>query len=227
LDLSHAIRPQDLRHANYFLATAVPHFPPGTVHVCVIDPGVGSARRAILAEAGSQLLLAPDNGILTAALRTLGPPACVRELTQERFWREPVSDTFHGRDVFAPVAGHLSRGVEPAEFGPQLPEWVELPTRSAVRYKDTWEGEVQFVDDFGNLITNIPADRIDRLPLRIGLGHSEPHLLRWVRTYSDAAAGELVALFSSDGYFELAVVNGSAADRLGAVAGTVVRVTGG
>src|SRR5438270_128451 len=100
VDLSHRIRPQDLRHASYFLGTAVPFFPPGTVHVCVIDPGVGSGRSAIYAEAGGQHLVGPDNGIFTGVFRTAGGPACVRKLTDPRFWRATVSDTFHGRDVF-------------------------------------------------------------------------------------------------------------------------------
>lgn len=226
LDLTHRIRPQDLRHADYYLATAVPYFPPGTIHVCVVDPGVGSDRRALLAGAGRQWILAPDNGILTGTLRKLGP-GVVRQLTERRFWRQPVSDTFHGRDVFAPVAGHLSCGIDPAEVGPPLDDWVVLPARSAVRYGHAWRGEVQFVDDFGNLITNIPADRIDELPLRVGLGGADPRPIRWVRTYSEAAPGELVALFSSDGFFEIAVVNGNAALAGAASVGTDVVITAG
>jgi S-adenosyl-L-methionine hydrolase (adenosine-forming) len=183
LDLTHHIRPQDLRHADYFLATAVPFFPPGTIHVCVVDPGVGSARRALVAEAGGQRLIAPDNGVLTATLQKL-PAATVRQLIERRFWRQPLSDTFHGRDVFAPVAGHLRRGVEPAYLGPTVSDWVELPARSAVRYGNRWRGEVRFIDDFGNLITNIPTDRIHLLPQRVGLGGGDPRPTRWVRTYS-------------------------------------------
>jgi len=221
IDLSHHIRPQDIRHTDYFLATAVPYFPPGTIHVCVVDPGVGSDRRALLAGAGGQWLVAPDNGVLTSTLQKLGVSA-VRQLTCRKFWRAQISDTFHGRDVFAPVAGHLSTGIDPADVGPPVIDWVELPTRSAVRYGDTWRGEVRFVDDFGNLITNIPAEKVDRLPPRVGLGGGEPRHVRWVRTYSEAGPGEVVALFSSDGYFEIAVVNGDAARTLAATVGTEV-----
>src|SRR5436190_4562938 len=107
LDLTHAIRPQDLRHASYFLATAVPFFPAGTIHVCVVDPGVGSERAALYAEAGGQRLVGPDNGIFTGVFRHAGG-VVARKLCEPRFWRPTVSDTFHGRDIFAPVAAHLS-----------------------------------------------------------------------------------------------------------------------
>jgi S-adenosylmethionine hydrolase len=223
LDLSHRIRPQNLRHASYFLGTAVPYFPLGTIHVCVVDPGVGSERAALYAEAGGQRLVGPDNGIFTGVFRRAGG-AVVRQLAESRFWRQPVSHTFHGRDVFAPVAAHLSCGVDPAELGPLRAEPVELPLCSAVTFGNRWRGEVQFVDDFGNLVTNIPACKVKSLPVRVSLGGEAPHSIRWVRTYSDAVPGELVSLFSSDGFFEIAEVNGSAASRLGVREGAVVEV---
>src|SRR5215211_4556203 len=107
VDLTHDIRPQDVRHACYFLATAVPYFPPGTIHVCVVDPGVGSQREALYVEVAGQWMIGPDNGIFTGLCRQT-KPACVRKLADRRFWRSHVSDTFHGRDIFAPVAAHLS-----------------------------------------------------------------------------------------------------------------------
>jgi S-adenosylmethionine hydrolase len=224
LDLTHAIRPQDLRHASYFLATAVPHFPPGTIHVCVVDPGVGSERAPIYAEAGGQRVVGPDNGVFTGLFRKLGRTGAARRLTERRFWRPRVSDTFHGRDIFAPVAAHLSLGVGAGELGPELPENVELPVRSAVTFGKRWQGEVQFADDFGNLITNIPACKLKCLPVEVSVGGSPPEVLRWVRTYAEAAAGELVCLFSSDGFVEVAEVNGSAARRLGVGAGALVEL---
>jgi S-adenosylmethionine hydrolase len=168
----------------------------------------------------------PDNGIFTGVFRKLGSPAC-RKLANCRFWRPGVSSTFHGRDIFAPVAAHLSLGVKPDELGPELPDPVELPSRSAVTFGKKWQGEVQFVDDFGNLITNIPACKLKCLPVTVSVGgddDAKPLALRWVRTYSDATAGELVCLFSSDGFFEIAEVNGSAARRLGANTGAAVEV---
>ena len=223
-DLTHSVRPQDLRHACYFLATAAPYFPPGTIHVCVVDPGVGSERAAIYAEAGAQRLVGPDNGVFTGVFRKCGGMGGVRRLTEARFWRPRVSATFHGRDVFAPVAAHLSLGTDPAELGPEHPHPVELPIRSAVTFGKKWQGEVQFADDFGNLITNIPACKLKSLPMKVSVGGQPLGLLRWVRTYAEAGLGELVCLFSSDGFFEVAEVNGSAARRLGAGAGTEVEL---
>jgi S-adenosylmethionine hydrolase len=223
LDLTHRIRPQNLRHAHYFLTTAVPYFPPGTIHVCVIDPGVGSDRVALYAEAGGQRVVGPDNGILSGVLRHADPPA-VRRLENPRYWREAVSRTFHGRDVFAPVAAHLARGADPADLGPEAVDWVDLKTRSFVCYGRSCSGEVLHVDDFGNVITNVPCGWVKSLPARVTVGGAPPHTPRWVRTYADAAPGELVSLFSSDGFFELAEVNGNAAARLGVSAGTPVEL---
>lgn len=224
VDLTHAIRPQDLRHASYFLATAAPYFPAGTIHVCVVDPGVGSERAALWAEAGGQVFVGPDNGVFAGAFGKLGGAPRARKLANSRFWRPGVSSTFHGRDVFAPVAAHLSLGVDPADLGPELAEPVLLPTHSAVTFGHRWQGEVQFADDFGNLITNIPACRLKSLPVKVALGDSGPLHLRWVRTYADAAPGELVCLFSSDGFLEVAEVNGNAARRLGVVSGAQVEL---
>lgn len=223
LDLTHAIRPQDLRHASYFLETAVPFFPPGTIHLCVVDPGVGSDRVALVAEVGGQRLVGPDNGVFTGVFRKLGT-LCVRRLANPRFWRLSISSTFHGRDIFAPVAAHLSLGIDTSDLGPDHPDPVLLPTRTAVTFGNRWQGEVQFADDFGNLITNIPACKLKSLPVKVSVGGSPPTLLRWVRTYSDAAPGDLVCLFSSDGFLEVAEVNGNAARRLGVESGAAVEL---
>ena len=221
LDLTHRIRPQDLRHASYFLGTALPYFPPGTIHVAVIDPGVGSDRAALGVEVGGQILLGPDNGLFTNAIHRFGEPE-VRTLTNRSLWRDTVSDTFHGRDIFAPVAAHLARGVPFADIGPIAPTWVTLPAHSAVRWHDRCEGEVQHVDDFGNLITNIPAEMVKSLPVKVSLRGEAEHPLRWVKTYADAAPGDIVCLFSSDGFFEIAEVNGNAAQRLGLGVGRII-----
>jgi S-adenosylmethionine hydrolase len=135
-----------------------------------------------------------------------------------------VSATFHGRDIFAPAAAHLSRGVPPAEFGPVQSTWVQRKHASVVCWKNACAGDVQFIDDFGNVITNIPAEKVMELPVHVSLGGEPPHPIRWVRTYSDAAPGELVSLFSSDGFVEFAEVNGNAARRLAAAVGMKVEV---
>src|SRR5207249_2604906 len=158
VDLSHHLPPQDLRHASYFLRSALPYFPPQTVHVIVIDPGVGTERDLLCVETGGQVLLVPDNGCWTELARRLGGEAAVVRLTERRFWRESVSATFHGRDILAPVAGHLSRGLPPDELGPRTSQWVTLNLPAPRPGAKRIEGEVVFVDDFGNLITNIDGD---------------------------------------------------------------------
>lgn len=226
VDLSHSIRPQDLRHANYFLTTAIPYFPPETIHVCVVDPGVGSERAGLCVEIEDQRLICPDNGICTSLLKKTKKPVAVRRLTDQRFWRPRISNTFHGRDIFAPVAAHLSLGTAPSLLGPEMAEPVALPSHTAVTFGKRWEGEVQFIDDFGNLITNIPACKMKLLPVKVSVAGSPREVLRWVRNYSEGNEGELVSLFSSDGYFEISAVNGSAAKRLGVTAGAVVELEG-
>lgn len=224
LDLTHRIRPQDVAHADYFLGTGVPHFPPGTIHLAVVDPGVGGQRRPILIEAGGQFLVGPDNGIYTRAVHALGGTPTVRAVENPQYRKAEVSATFHGRDIFAPAAAHLARGGPPAEFGPVQSHWVQRRHTSAVCWKNVCAGDVQFVDDFGNVITNIPVGRVKELPVHVSLDGQPPHPLRWVRTYSDAAPGELVSLFSSDGFVEIAEVNGNAARRLTAAVGMTVEV---
>ncbi len=213
LDLSHEIPPYDLRHIAFFLAESLPLFPPGTIHVVVVDPEVGSSRDALYVEVAGQRLLLPDNGCWTR----LGEPTVVRRLSERRYWRDTLSSTFHGRDVFAPVAAHLSRGVDPAELGPQVTTWRKLD----------WPepkgdlGEIVFVDHFGNLISNLRGDRVSSGWRLARLGDT---LAPRVRTYSDAAPGQLVALVSSSGFVEVAEVQGNAAARLQLGVGAALRV---
>jgi S-adenosylmethionine hydrolase len=226
VDLTHAIAPQNIRQAAYFLATAVPYFPAGTIHVCVVDPGVGTERAALYTQVDGQHLVGPDNGLFTLLWRHARErPSLVRRLTEARFWRPVVSATFHGRDIFAPVAAHLARGVPPEELGPLHPHPVQLAVKLAVCTSTACEGEIQAVDDFGNLITNIPAAQVPQLPSLVTIGSRPPLRLPWVRTYGDAPPGTLVSLFSSDGYFEIAQVQGSAARQLQVGAGESVRLT--
>jgi len=246
LDLSHAIPPQDLHQAAYFLRQVLPCYPPGPLHVVVVDPGVGSERALLYIEVAGHRLLVPDNGCWTGLEQSAR--ARVRRLTEPRFWRHPVSATFHGRDILAPVAAHLSLGLDPAELGPAVTEWVTLETLAprCDQRAGTLTGQVQFVDTFGNLITDLssqalyvftqtpPADptrgaeRSRRQPrpwpatLRVQVGASE--VTRYVRTYADAEPGSLVFLFSSDQLLEIAEVQGSAARRLEVGVGAPVSV---
>ncbi len=221
LDLSHSIGPQDVRHAAFFLAGAVPYFPPGVIHVVVVDPGVGTERPILYVEVGGHRLLVPDNGCWTVLAEQLGGAAVVRRLEERRFWRSAVSATFHGRDIFAPVAGHLSLGVSPEELGPVVTEWVRHEAPRPVRTEAGWEGEVIFVDGFGNLISNLPgAEAAGGGTVWLG----DRRVTRWVRTYGEAEPGTAVALVSSAGLVEVAVVGGSAANQLHAGVGARVAV---
>src|SRR5262249_40579385 len=199
VDLTHGIPPQDVRYASYFLAAALPYFPPRTLHVVVVDPGVGSERAILYAEVAGQRVLAPDNGCLTSLFAERGPPALVRCVRASRFFRPEVSSTFHGRDIFAPVAGHLSQGLEAAKLGPSVGNWVLLETPAPQQTKDEIRGEVVFVDHFGNLISNIPADMVPDKPRLVRVGRRMIRRFVWVRTYAEAQPGEVALLVSSDG----------------------------
>jgi S-adenosylmethionine hydrolase len=236
VDLSHQIPPQDLHHTAYFLRTVLPYFPPGPIHVIVVDPGVGTERAILHVEASGHRLLVPDNGCWTV-LDTAA--ITVRRLAEPRFWRSTVSSTFHGRDIFAPTAAHLSLGTDPALLGPVMKEWVKLepPRPSFDPANGTVVGQVQFVDPFGNLITNITSETMlsltptapehqqdRRTPeCRVRIGMTE--VSYFVRSYGAAEPGSLVYLFSSDGFLEVAVVQGNAARQLGVTVGTPVSVT--
>lgn len=248
LDLTHTIPPQDLLQTDYFLRNVLACYPPGSLHVIVVDPGVGTERALLYVEVGGHRLLVPDNGCWTGLEGASS--ARVRRLTEPRFWRQPVSATFHGRDILAPVAAHLSLGIDPAELGPEVSDWVVLetpgPTRGFHRGKIALLGQVQHIDCFGNLITNLsarnvhlfsqePADPSASPERRRKQQHDWPSLLRvvvgdapvsgYVRTYANADPGSLVFLFSSDSFLEVAEVQGSAARRLEAEVGTLVAVT--
>lgn len=224
IDLSHQIPPHDVRHAAIFLASALPYFPPKTLHVVVVDPGVGTDRAVLYIESDGQRILAPDNGCWTL-LRPEQPPDRVIKLTVARFWRIKVSPTFHGRDILAPAAGYLSLGVDPVELGPEVTEWVRLQHTEPVRQGDNLTGEIVFVDHFGNLLSNIRAELLPPRPTRVSVRIGEQEVTRWVRTYGEADKGEVVALISSAGTLEVAQVRGSAARLLGVGVGAPVHVT--
>jgi hypothetical protein len=225
VDLSHRVPPQDLRHAAFFLADCLPYFPPASIHVVVVDPGVGTDRALLHVEAGGHQLLAPDNGCWTLAADRLGGVTRARRLSEPRFWRQPVSATFHGRDILAPVAARLSLGLAADELGPLVSDWVRLPLPVPTLTDERLSGEVVFVDPFGNLLTNIPASALASFtgaPLRVHVG---PHsVTRFVRTYGDAEPGAVVALASSSGRLEVAVAQGNAARALGLGVGAPVEI---
>lgn len=219
VDLSHEVGAQDVSQAAYILARAVPYFPAGTVHLVVVDPGVGSERRPMLVETPGAFFVGPDNGVLTPALDD--PAAQAWELNRPETWLPAVSATFHGRDIFAPTAARLARGANPAELARRISDPVRLvmpaPRRDA--YGEI-AGAVISVDHFGNLITNIPAEWLSGRIWRCQIAGHE--LIGPRLSYSDAAEGELVVLIGSDGTLEIAARNGSAARLLAAASGEAV-----
>lgn len=207
-DLSHDIPPRDIMEGALFLAGALPFFPDRTVHVAVVDPGVGTPRHGLVIQAGGQYLVCPDNGIATFFVRRY-PIQDARIIENPRFMRGEISPTFHGRDVFAPVAAHLARGVPLSEFGSRIADLVELPVPVPIMTPGGIEGEVVHIDRFGNLITNIARDDIPKeAACIVQAGAMRLGNLR--RTYADAPPGEPLALIGGAGFLEVAVNGGSA-----------------
>lgn len=224
IDLTHAVPPQRIVAGALMLRSAVGYFPDGSVHLAVIDPGVGSGRRPIMIETDRGLLVGPDNGILCPAAAVLGRGRA-RLLANERFFVRPVSQTFHARDIFAPVAAHLSRGVAPKEVGPELDGIVELALPVPRQSGAAVAGEVVHVDHFGNLITNITADLVSRFPAQpVSVSINETPIGALLATYSGVLEGAPVALIGSWGSVEIAIRNGNAAETFAAGPGTPVTV---
>ena len=165
VDLSHAVPPHDIRPGAIVLAETARWFPPGTIHVAVVDPGVGSKRRIVYAQIGTQHFVAPDNGLLSR-LASLDRPSKIVGVDEPQYWLPEVSRTFHGRDIMAPVAARLSLGLAPEKLGPPLKQLVELPWAEVQQVPNRIEGEVIEVDSFGNLITNITRAMLDGVPTR-------------------------------------------------------------
>ena len=226
IDITHSISPQDIRYGALVLDDVAPRFPAATMHVCVVDPGVGTGRKIVYAGIGDQQFIAPDNGLLSLVARRF-PTSDVIAVESRRYWREPVSSTFHGRDILAPVAAHVSRGVAPGQLGPRHSDLVQLSWPAVWSSARSLTGAVLAVDHFGNLVTNITRAMISpELPcqdVRVACGGHACDAL--VQTYGDATPGQLVALFGSADRLEIAVTNGSAAQRLGVEANTPVRVS--
>ncbi|MBI2217160.1 MAG: SAM-dependent chlorinase/fluorinase [Candidatus Rokubacteria bacterium] len=220
IDITHEIAAHGIVEAALALESAVPYFPDGTIHLAVVDPGVGTARRGLVVEAGGQRFVGPDNGIFSAFVT--GGPWRAWELTAKIYRRHIVSSTFHGRDVFGPAAAHLARGVRPARFGPLVVDPVTLPLMGVRRGRGAVEGVVVHVDRFGNLVTSIRADDFvddGTIEVRIAGGR-----LPLVGTYGDLRPGRAGALLGSNGRLEIVVREGSAAERLRARRGARVVV---
>ena len=245
IDLTHGIGAQEVRHGAVVLADACGYFPAGSIFVAVVDPGVGTDRAAILLETPDHRWLAPDNGLLTLVCRRYAaafgdadipivsplPPDCrAWRLTNPAYWRQPVSRTFHGRDVFAPAAAHLSLGVAPDALGAPAAAIAALPMPIPRRRNGSVRGQVIYADAFGNLVTDLTADIIAAMgdmPLTVRIDGREIAGLSASFHDPPGPAGELRALVGSHGRLEVVVVDGNAAAALGVGGGVAVTVNAG
>ncbi len=226
-DLSHDVSPQNIREAAFILARSAPYFPEGTIHVVVVDPGVGTKRRPLAARLGEQYFVAPDNGVLTPLIERAereGQPTQFVHLDQPQYWLPEVSDVFHGRDIFAPVGAHLAQGIPLESLGAPMDDPILILWPHPTRTAEGVRGEIVYIDHFGNLATNIQrADLADLGEVTVQLCGVEIQGL--VRAFGQRPVGSLVALYSSTDALIVAVVNGSGAERLNAQIGDVVEVT--
>lgn len=217
VDLTHDIRPQKILDGAMAIAEAAPYFPEGTIHVCVVDPGVGTARRPMAACIGGQYFVGPDNGLFSILIekgKDLTTPPTYIELYKKRFWLPQVAQSFHGRDLFAPVAAHLANGVTIEELGDPFENPVCISIPAPIKTASGWQGQVIRVDHFGNLITNLGRQQ---LPPGKGviLDVGNTTITDFVTTFGNRAAGDLISMIDSGGSLSVCVVNGSAAARLG------------
>lgn len=238
VDVSHTVEPQNIRQASFIINSFYPYFPKNTIHLVIVDPGVGTKRRGVLLRTPDADFIAPDNGVLSGVLSRFTAGIDVEKtengimrvklpsvleavsLTNPRFWRDRVSPTFHGRDIFAPVAAAISMGFKPVEFGEPLKSMEFLPQPKPEHLENgALTGNVIYIDRFGNLITNITREDITALgTVRVKIGGRE--IIRISKNYAET--GGLLALFNSTGNLEIAAGNASAKDTLGARIGDEV-----
>jgi hypothetical protein len=223
IDITHGVEKFNIRIGAFMLASAAPYFLKGTVHLAVVDPGVGTERRAILVQTKQGFFVGPDNGILILAAQCQGIEHTY-ELTNPKFMLSKVSCTFHGRDVFASAAAHLDIGVKPSEFGPEIRNAVVPQFASVNRKNGSLIGEVLHVDSFGNLITNIsPREIAQTKRVKVKLQNLSQNLT-FVKTYALAKPQQPLALIGSHGFLEIALNQGSAASKFHVVAGDKIEV---
>ena len=223
VDISHNVTPYDILDGALCVGNAYKYFPSRTIHVVIVDPGVGTDRRPILVSGEKQFFVAPDNGILSMVFER---EACtVRHITAEHYFLNPVSPTFHGRDIFAPTAGWLSKTLQTEAFGEVITDHVRFAMPKAKAVGQTVKGVILRVDAFGNLMTNlteeeIPIGALDGGPIKMAVNGKQ--VLRFARTFASGNPGEPIAVVGSAGYIEIAVNRGNAARTLGANRGTEV-----
>lgn len=215
IDITHYVEKFNIRMAAYILACAAQYFPRGTIHVAVVDPGVGTKRRPIIVQTKYGYYVGPDNGVLILAARNQGIEH-IYEISNRKFMSPRVSSTFHGRDIFAPASAHLANGIPPSEFGQEIHE-IEAPEFSKiVKNKDMLIGEVIHIDDFGNIITNFREEEVDSSGLKdmLNVKLKEVELkLKLCKAYAEVGFHEPLAIIGSHGFLEISINQGNAARR--------------
>ncbi len=228
VDLTHAVPPQDIHEAAFTIRAAYPYFPKDTIHTVVVDPGVGSDRQAIVCKIDGAFFVCPDNGVLSYLLQDIdgSPEHRMKAVAVQNpaYHLPEVSNTFHGRDVFAPVAAHLSRGVPLANIGPPVKNLVRFPIPMPEMSGDTITGQIVKIDRFGNAITNISESAIAGGVSGYEINVQGVRLTRLNRAYAGSAIGEPLAIIGSFGLLEIAINGDSAESRLGLKRGDVVEV---
>ena len=237
IDICHLIKPQNICQAAFVLSTVYEFFPKQTIHIVVVDPGVGTERRAIILRTPSADFIAPDNGVLSYVIQQssakpvninrqqveLGPGLEAVAITRPKFWRSPVSSTFHGRDIFAPVAAHLSLGVTLEDFGEAINSLTVLPLPRPYQASDgTRVGHILHIDNFGNLITSIKGDDLPQMKQAIIIEVGSKSISGLSRTYGEGEG--LLALIGSSGYLEVSLREGDAGVFLNAKVGDEIKV---
>ena len=228
VDICHNVVPFDVLDGALCIGSAYKYFPPLTIHVVVVDPGVGTQRRPILVSGENQYFLAPDNGVLSLVFER-EPTFSTRHITAEHYFLHPVSNTFHGRDIFAPVAAWLSKTWQTQAFGEEISDPVRFGLPKPKPLGDALKGIVMRVDAFGNLITNFGADKLTQLasggPLKLTVNGKT--ISKLAQTYAQGEAGEAFAIVGSSGFLEISVHKGSAAKVLGVQRGAEVTLESG
>lgn len=226
VDISNSVQSYDLLDGAMTIAQSYSYYPKDTIHVVVVDPGVGTSRRPILVSAGTHFFIAPDNGVLSLVYER-EERVTVRHITSSHYFHQPVSQTFHGRDVFAAVAGWLSKGVEPGKFGEVIEDYVRFAAPSAKAGEGNQvRGIVLKADKFGNLITNLTPSDVPMMfggEFKITVGNAT--ITKLLSSYAEGAKGEPFAILGSGGFLEISVNKGSAAQMVGANKGSEVVVT--
>ena len=225
-DLSHTIEPQNIMAGILVLGRSTPYFPVGSIHIAVVDPGVGTTRRPIAARLGDQYFVGPDNGLFTRMLEKSEfekKPVQIVHANNPKFWLKDISNVFHGRDIFSPVAAYIANGVPLTEIGEEIHDPIRFEIPKPVKKGKTWHGQIIHIDYFGNIATNIRREHLqDYKDVRVILAGTE--LCGMVKTFGERPVGDLIILYGSTGDLIVSVVNGSAAAKLGVKIGDPLEV---